>query len=387
MAISYPSTTNIIVINTVADLATARPIDNSYMITLGYNAVGDGLGRTYYYDADSVVATSGSIIIDGPGSVGRYISVGQLLESPSIAGIRSGSGYEQLKITYSGSLPTIPAFILRTETSGTGADNIDLVLAPAGTGSLRARTGGNARGANSIDLQTYATADTNVASGPYSVAIGANVRATAQDSICIGTADSNATGYGSIVIGPGNGAGGQYSSVLGGVNNAAGQNIATCLGGIAVYANLYGQLARNAGIFAGLGDAQWSILNCRKTTTDATQTELFLDGVSVRAVVPASKVWQFNAQVLGVQTGGASGTQFDSKCWEITGMIRRNGAGDTALLDTINTTIIGEMAATSGWDATIEADNTNEALVVKVTGEANKNIRWHATIRLNEIGQ
>jgi hypothetical protein len=40
----------------------------------------------------------------------------------------------------------------------------------------------------------------------------------------------------------------------------------------------------------------------------------------------------------------------------------------------------------SAWDATVEADNTNDALVIKVTGSASATIRWVATVRTTEAG-
>lgn len=61
----------------VAALATARPGDGDVVVTLGKTTVGDGGTRTYRYDADSAATADGFNVVDGPGSVGRYVSLDQ----------------------------------------------------------------------------------------------------------------------------------------------------------------------------------------------------------------------------------------------------------------------------------------------------------------------
>ena len=46
-------------------------------------------------------------------------------------------------------------------------------------------------------------------------------------------------------------------------------------------------------------------------------------------------------------------------------------------------TTVGEDVA--GWDATVEADDVNGALAIKVTGTAGITIRWVATVRTTEV--
>ena len=60
-----------------------------------------------------------------------------------------------------------------------------------------------------------------------------------------------------------------------------------------------------------------------------------------------------------------------------------NNGGTTALGGSITKTVLGESVAS--WDATIEADNTNDALVIKVTGTSSNNIRWVATTHTSEV--
>lgn len=319
---------------------------------------------------------------------------GTTAQTLSVAGTYTdASNYERLKFSYSAAAPTIPAFVVTADTAGTGADNIDLVLVPGGTGAIRARTTGNARGGNSIELQTYTVSDASVASGQYSVTIGALSASTDYGSVAVGYGGTAAAQY-SVVIGGGNNSivsGAITSCIAGGLAHliTADAPYASIVGGREASAYLRGQAVQNSGVFAATGDCQSSLLHAHNVTTDATQTELFLDGAAatLRAILPASKTWQFNIKILGVQTGGAAGTQFDGKAWEVTGVVRRNGANDTVLWDTINKTVINTEGGAGAWDVDVQADNTNEALVVKVTGEADKNVRWRAAITLNEIGQ
>lgn len=72
----------------------------------------------------------------------------------------------------------------------------------------------------------------------------------------------------------------------------------------------------------------------------------------------------------------------ESAAYKLEGCIDRNGA-TTALVGSVTKTVIAEDDA--DWDVTAEADDTNEALVIKVTGEAGKTIRWVARIELTEV--
>jgi len=104
-----------------------------------------------------------------------------------------------------------------------------LYVQPAGTGALQANitnsatSGGNARGANAVDLQTTRNAASNVASGLAStISGGAANLATAQYSNVSGGVGNTASGY---IAGVGSGyintAGGYYAYIGGGQSNAS----------------------------------------------------------------------------------------------------------------------------------------------------------------------
>jgi hypothetical protein len=115
----------------------------------------------------------------------------------------------------------IPAHSL----TATGAEtNIDMVISPKGTGALTASiangsiSGGNKRGINAVDLQTFRNSVFNIASGDYSTISGGS--------------DNTASGLISTVSGGGsNTASGLASTVSGGGENTASELGATVSGG------------------------------------------------------------------------------------------------------------------------------------------------------------
>ena len=131
----------------------------------------------------------------------------------------------------------------------------NLVIAPNGTGALIASipdgtaTGGNARGINAVDLQTFRSTTANVASGDFSTIIGgSSCTASGQYSIVggLGSSSSNYAGvtfgnantnnsYGGVVSGGQNNTGGNasYVTISGGrFNNTTGSTNGVISGGI-----------------------------------------------------------------------------------------------------------------------------------------------------------
>ena len=66
--------------------------------------------------------------------------------------------------------------------------------------------------------------------------------------------------------------------------------------------------------------------------------------------------------------------------WEIKGLLVK-ASGTTTLPSSAITVISNE----SNWGITLSADNTNNALLITVTGEASHNIRWVANIHTAEV--
>ncbi|MGE3799756.1 MAG: beta strand repeat-containing protein [Candidatus Kapaibacterium sp.] len=111
-------------------------------------------------------------------------------------------------------------------------NNIDRMIFNT-NGSIQRDAGGNARGANAIDLQTERVSATQVASGDQSV-IGGGSRNTASgtQSTVGGGFGNGASGLQSTVGGGfGNTASGTYATVDGGITNTASGSISTVGGG------------------------------------------------------------------------------------------------------------------------------------------------------------
>jgi hypothetical protein len=121
-----------------------------------------------------------------------------------------------------------------------------LFLQPAGTGALQAQAttsttaGGNARGANAVDWQTFRTAAAQVASGSYATVNGGAVNTASSTFTVVSGGNNNiASGFGSSINGGNsNISSGSYSAVSGGGNNTVtnlygyigGGNLNTCNG-------------------------------------------------------------------------------------------------------------------------------------------------------------
>jgi hypothetical protein len=214
--------------------------------------------------------------------------------------------------------------------------NGNLIIAPNGTGALIASSTGDARGSNAVDLQTSISSNSQVASG-------------------------------------------SYSTIIGGQNNAAGGDYSTVGGGYFAKASRYGEAAHASGRFSQAGDAQHSIFLARNNTTNATPTELFLDGSSIRMILTPQTTWTFSIKLSAYNDSDNTGAW-----WIIRGGIRRNHANGTSLVGSL----IEENGGEGTMDTTsvsVSADDTNESLKIEVTGLASKNIRWVAVVDVSQV--
>lgn len=127
--------------------------------------------------------------------------------------------------------------------------NADFSIVPKGTGAFtlaipdNTTVGGNKRGANAVDLQTYRTINTQVASGDYSFSAGARNTAAQTYSVALGVnnnvsagflcigANNLANGFYSVAIGDSNTSTGSWAITLGRSNTTTGQDAIT-LGGV-----------------------------------------------------------------------------------------------------------------------------------------------------------
>ena len=109
-----------------------------------------------------------------------------------------------------------------------------------------------------------------------------------------------------------------------------------------------------------------------------------MDGSSVtstnRLTIQPRTAWTFNIKLSAYNT-----TDNQSGWWIFRGGIRRNAANSTVLVGSIITEN-GVESSLSTASASVVADDTNEALEIRVTGVSGKIIRWVAVVELTQCG-
>tara|TARA_R110001592_G_scaffold45650_1_gene145868 strand:- start:765 stop:1601 length:837 start_codon:yes stop_codon:yes gene_type:complete len=170
---------------------------------------------------------------------------------------------------------------------------------------------------------------------------------------------------------------GNQNEIANGVNNAS-------VFGNYGLAERDGELVIGGGGFSGAGKgyAQSSIITLTGTTTNASATNLFVNGDSSTTIIARSSTSSFQgfeATVIGVRTGGsaASGAVNDRICLRITGLVFLKAVDQSS-------TDLGKSGTTTGWAAEMAFSGTNDMLF-EVTGAANMNISWSCTLNLYEL--
>lgn len=226
--------------------------------------------------------------------------------------------------------------------------------------------GGGRNNTTNNSRATIAGGNNNTASGGYSfVGGGKDNQSTASQATVCG--------------GEGNKAQGTCSTVGGGQANTASGIYSTITGGRWAAADRYGMEAHANGYFVSFGDAQRTSFILRNTTSDATPTQLFLDGSSTRLTVSSNKMFGFIINITGVRTGGT-----DCSMYIRQGLIR-NTSGTTSLVGTINTIGV-DIESNASTDVSITASDANDALIITVTGITGQTWRWVAHVQAVEIG-
>jgi hypothetical protein len=282
-----------------------------------------------------------------------------------------------------------------------GTTNVSVSIKPKGSGAFclsppdGTATGGNVRGANSVDLQTARLANTQVASGSVAfaaggyntcggneapVTIGMFCTTSGYTPIALGYNCTVSGGFGQGNIAMGKGATANYSAepqatAIG--TNVSATSAATRATGSRAVADRMSMTAHANGMFAAAGDAQLVDFQARRVTTSAVATELFLDGSSTRLTIPSGKVLSALVRVVGVKSDGSEVIKF------LRDVTIKNVGGTTSLEAAIVT--VGTDINVSGATLDLSADNTNDALTIAVTPPSGT-WRWHAVVECaNEI--
>lgn len=176
-----------------------------------------------------------------------------------------------------------------------------------------------------------------------------------------------------------NTASGNYSSIIGGLRNVVSAAYGIAMGWFAS-ATYYASRVWASGRFTTVGDAQVMDVLLRAITTDATLTSLGLGGQYDSNLTVAENVtWHFKGNVIARRTD----TEGDTASFSIDGMLKRDTAGSTAFVGVPTVTALFSEAGAATWAVTV-ALSTND-LRVRVTGEADKTIRWLCKLEIMQI--
>jgi hypothetical protein len=264
------------------------------------------------------------------------------------------------------------------------------------TAHRQATVGGGEGNTASGESATVGGGSGNEASGGWASVGGGTINIVAGSAATVGGGQGNdASGSRATVSGGwsneasglvatvgggfGNTAGGEYATVGGGEGNEASADYTTVPGGHSAKASHYGEMAYASGNFTNKGDAQASLYVLRHYTDDENPKELYLDyhSESERVTVAGDRTLTFDIMVVARSDDG------DSAGYRAEGVIENYG-GTTSF---VGTPIVDELGEDADWTVTVEADDTNDALVIKVTGASSTYIHWVATVRTAEVAQ
>lgn len=175
---------------------------------------------------------------------------------------------------------------------------------------------------------------------------------------------------------------GTNSTTIGNNNTSTGINsLATCTSSVSRY---HSSIAQASGKISSAGDIQTEkfVLFCN--TTDATETLMYLkETATYPLTIAASTTIGYEVVVTASQYGGATGSIGDTWKWKLTGIIKRDALNNTTNLEVYKDIIRNQNDVT--FDVNATANDTLETLEIKVSGAANRSIRWLANVTFSEI--
>lgn len=249
---------------------------------------------------------------------------------------------------------------------------------PIFTGRFRAASSTSATGTNAIAIGA-----TNTAGGANAVAIGSSSAASATQSVVLGdsnTAGSSAGASRTFILGSGINAqpasGAIGNTFLGRSHTLsntvlANDTLTTGRGGVVRHSN--------ERIHALVGGYQSGEIILRGQTSDATLTELAIDGAGASQFFTLldGQVYDLFIRIMARRSGGSEHASY----WRRV-LIQRTGATTSRLnLQTIGT----DFESNPSWDVSITANSPASRLSITVVGATGATIAWSAHVIFNEL--
>ncbi len=225
----------------------------------------------------------------------------------------------------------------------------------------------------SSGYHSYAFGGNNTVSGYYSSAVGYLNTASGYRSSVIGYSNT-ASGIYSSAIGNSNTASGTYSSAIGCGNTASGNNSSAI--GYKSRATIAHECSIGGAEISGEFASTSSIFNLKAKTTNSTPVIMSVGDGSNSLQIPTNSVLALNIQVVGrdITTGDVNAYFFKAYI--------KNIGGTTSMSGDI---IKDSLEDDSSWDCNISANNTNDTLVITVTGDASNTVQWGASINSTKL--
>jgi hypothetical protein len=132
------------------------------------------------------------------------------------------------------------------------------------------------------------------------------------------------------------------------------------------------------GNFGTVGDSRNSKYILRGSTTDATQSEIFVGGTaSSRVSLQNNAIMSFEVLVTATRK-----TTFGGAGWQFVGLLENN-AGVVSILGSVTKRVMGK--TTAAYDVSVDETDVNDALRIRVTGDAGHTVRWMAVVNTVEV--
>jgi len=135
----------------------------------------------------------------------------------------------------------------------------------------------------------------------------------------------------------------------------------------------YGETSIN---IDGESDQENNVVQGRwaRATANDTPIEMFCAGVNAqRFTVRASSALAFTMKIVARDNVANEVARYSVS----DGLIKRDAAGNTTM---VNCTVVTDYEDDAAWDVAVTADDTNEALIITVTGDADNVVQWAAVM-------